>query len=180
MYLFVENAKFLPPLTCSSKKVESEGGASAAKKDSKRKRELSVSDDVEVKSPLLSPPEDEDDDGVQVRARQGEALIVKQRQRGVLLVVKPVVVMPNGFSKPSGNQAVKTFLDPSVCRGGRCQQASAVCIVNLPCLQSRRHTRCQVPTMHRQQLFSFLVFFKCGLTPPPPPPPPPTPKGFSR
>lgn len=79
--LFGANAKFFvfvlfwAPLSDSSKKVESEGGASAAKKDSKRKRELSVSDDVEVKSPLLSPPEDDDDDGVQVRARQGEAAV---------------------------------------------------------------------------------------------------------
>ncbi|MEQ2274925.1 choline dehydrogenase 7, partial [Xenotaenia resolanae] len=51
----------------SSKKVDSEGGASAAKKDAKRKRESSVGDNVEVKSPLPSPPEEEDDDGVQKR-----------------------------------------------------------------------------------------------------------------
>lgn len=38
-----------------------------AKTDSKRKREPSVVDDVEVKSPPPSAPEDEDDDGVQVR-----------------------------------------------------------------------------------------------------------------
>ncbi|XP_034559711.1 chromodomain-helicase-DNA-binding protein 7 isoform X3 [Notolabrus celidotus] len=51
----------------STKKVETEGGASAAKTESKRKREPSVSDDVEVKSPPPSAPEDEDDDGVQKR-----------------------------------------------------------------------------------------------------------------
>lgn len=63
----------------SSKKVESEGGASAAKKDSKRKREPSVSDDVEVaisKSPPPSPPEDDDDDGVQVQAAPRKALVL--------------------------------------------------------------------------------------------------------
>ncbi|CAG5897210.1 unnamed protein product [Menidia menidia] len=49
------------------KAVESEGGAGAAKKDSKRKRESSVGEEVEVKSPLNSPPEEEDDDGVQKR-----------------------------------------------------------------------------------------------------------------
>ena len=47
--------------------MESEVGPGTAKKDSKRKRESSVSDDVEVKSPPPSPPEDDDDDGVQVQ-----------------------------------------------------------------------------------------------------------------
>ncbi|CAJ1071406.1 chromodomain-helicase-DNA-binding protein 7 [Xyrichtys novacula] len=55
------------PKKTSTKKVETEGGASTAKTDSKRKRESSVSDDVEVKSPPPSAPEDEDDDGVQKR-----------------------------------------------------------------------------------------------------------------
>ncbi|KAM4623653.1 chromodomain-helicase-DNA-binding protein 7, partial [Polymixia lowei] len=55
------------PKKTSSKKAESEGGASAGKKDSKRKRELSISDEVEVKSPPPSPLEDDDDDGVQKR-----------------------------------------------------------------------------------------------------------------
>lgn len=55
------------PYSISSKKTESEGGFSAAKKDSKRKREPSDGDDVEVKSSPSSPPEEEDDDGIQVR-----------------------------------------------------------------------------------------------------------------
>ncbi|XP_035026244.2 chromodomain-helicase-DNA-binding protein 7 [Hippoglossus stenolepis] len=59
--------KTKPPKKNSSKKVESEVGPGTAKKDSKRKRESSVSDDVEVKSPPPSPPEDDDDDGVQKR-----------------------------------------------------------------------------------------------------------------
>uniref|UniRef100_A0A8C5B7V1 Chromodomain helicase DNA binding protein 7 n=1 Tax=Gadus morhua TaxID=8049 RepID=A0A8C5B7V1_GADMO len=50
----------------STKKAESEGGASATKKESKRKREPSISEDVEVKSPPPSP-EDDDDDGTQKR-----------------------------------------------------------------------------------------------------------------
>lgn len=60
-----ENVPLLPS-SISSKKTESEGGFSAAKKDSKRKREPSDGDEVEVKSPPPSPPEDDDDDGIQV------------------------------------------------------------------------------------------------------------------
>lgn len=51
---------------CSGKKVESEVDVGAAKKDSKRKRELSISDDTEVKTPPASPHEEDEDDGVQV------------------------------------------------------------------------------------------------------------------
>ncbi|XP_061695870.1 chromodomain-helicase-DNA-binding protein 7 isoform X2 [Syngnathoides biaculeatus] len=51
----------------SSKKAESEDGAIVAKKDGKKKRQSSFSEDMEVKSPPHSPMEEEDEDGVQKR-----------------------------------------------------------------------------------------------------------------
>lgn len=62
--------------------MESEVGAGTAKKDSKRKRESSVSDDVEVKSPPPSPPEDDDDDGVQVKVTMKKMGQCPRLQRG--------------------------------------------------------------------------------------------------